>query len=146
MGAYIPLFFFQYREKEMIGMDMEICECVGICETDDKGNIIKIEREYFQQGWIFKDWEAFRDSMDAPCYVPELDNIVYTKRDFLVLCNNQEEIAEELFEQLDWQSPSTLFNEWEDMGEIEACEGCGKLLLVFGLERCPYCGNGITKG
>ena len=55
--------------------------------------------------------------MDAPCYVPELDDTVYTKKDFLQLCNNQEEIAEELFEQLDWQSPSTLFNEWEDMGE-----------------------------
>ena len=31
-------------------MDMEIGECVGICKTDDKGHIIKIEREYFQQG------------------------------------------------------------------------------------------------
>ena len=63
--------------------------------------------------------------MDAPCYVSELDDTVYTKKDFLALCNNQEEIAEELFMQLDWQSPSTLFNEWEDMGEIGACEKCG---------------------
>ena len=102
-----------------------------------------LEREYFQQGWIFKDWRAFRNNMDAPCYVPELDDTVYTKKDFLQLCNNQEEIAEELFEQLDWQSPSTLFNEWEDMGEIGACEICGKLLLVFGLERCPYCRRSI---
>ena len=126
-------------------MDMETCECVGICKTDDKGHIIKIEREYFQQGWIFKDWGAFRSSMDAPCYVPELDDTVYTKKDFLALCNNQEEIAEELFMQLDWQSPSTLFNEWEDMGEIGACEKCGKLLLVFGLERCSYCGKDIAE-
>ena len=124
-------------------MDMEIGECVGICKTDDKGHIIKIEREYFQQGWIFKDCGSFRNNMDAPCYVPELDDTVYTKKDFLQLCNNQEEIAEELFEQLDWQSPSTLFNEWEDMGEIGDCEDCGKLLLVFGLEKCPYCGRDI---
>lgn len=74
-------------------MDVEIGGCVGICETDDKGNIIKIEREYFRQGWIFKDWGAFRDSMDAPCYVPELNDTVYTKRDFLALCNDQEETA-----------------------------------------------------
>ena len=65
-------------------MDMETCECVGICKTDDKGHIIKIEREYFQQGWIFKDWGAFRNSMDAPCYVPELDDTVYTKKDFAI--------------------------------------------------------------
>ena len=55
-------------------------------------------------------------------------------------------LGDKLFEQLDWQSPSTLFNEWEDMGEIEACKKCGKLLLVSGLERCPYCGNNITEG
>ena len=41
-----------------------------------------LEREYFQQGWIFKDWRAFRNNMDAPCYVPELDDTVYTKKDF----------------------------------------------------------------
>ncbi len=52
-----------------------------------------LEREYFRQGWIFKDWRAFRNNMDAPCYVPELDDTVYTKKNFLALCNNQEEIA-----------------------------------------------------
>ena len=35
---------FQYREKEILGIDMETGECVGICKTDDKGHIIKIER------------------------------------------------------------------------------------------------------
>ena len=43
-GEAIPLSFFQYREKEILGIDMETDECIGICETDDKGHIIKIER------------------------------------------------------------------------------------------------------
>lgn len=83
--------------------------------------------------------------MDAPCYMPELDDTVYTGRDFLELCNGQEEIAEELFSQLDWQCPSALFNEWEDMGVVKTCEGCGKLSLTFGMERCPYCGSDILR-
>lgn len=44
-------------------MNMETYECVGICETDDKENTIRLEREYFRQGWIFKDWGAFRRKM-----------------------------------------------------------------------------------
>ena len=36
--------FCKYREKETIGIDMETDECIGICETDDKGHIIEIER------------------------------------------------------------------------------------------------------
>ena len=44
VGEAIPLSFFQYREKEILGIDMQTDECIGICETDDKGHIIKIER------------------------------------------------------------------------------------------------------
>lgn len=122
-------------------MKVDICERIGVCKVDAEGNPVELRREFFGQGWVFKDWGAFRDRLDAPCYVPELDDTVYTRRDFLELCNNQEEIAEELFDQLDWQSPSTLFNEWEDMGVVEECGGCGKLFLASGVKRCPYCGR-----
>jgi len=44
VGEAIPLSFFQYREKEILGIDMETDECIGILETDDKGHIIEIER------------------------------------------------------------------------------------------------------
>lgn len=122
-------------------MEVNICERIGVCKVDAEGNLVELEKEYFSQGWVFKDWGAFRDEMDAPCYVAELDDTVYTRRDFLELCNGQEEIADELFEELDWQSPCTLFNEWEDMGTVETCGGCGKLFLTFGIEKCPYCGR-----
>lgn len=59
---------------------------VGECETDQNGRIIRLERECFGQGWIFKDWEAFRNRENAPCYVPELHDTAYTKKDFVVLC------------------------------------------------------------
>lgn len=124
-------------------MEINIHERIGVCKVDADKNLVELEREFFGQGWIFKDWGAFDNRIDAPCYVPELDDTVYTRRDFLELCNGQEEIAGELFYQLDWQSPSTLFNEWEDMGAVETCEGCGKLFMAFGVERCPYCGIGI---
>ena len=93
------------------------CERIGICKVDQDGNIIELQREFFGQGWVFKDWEAFQNRPDAPCYVPELHNAVYTRNDLIALCNGQEEMAEELFDQLDWQSPSTLMDEWERTGE-----------------------------
>ena len=99
-------------------MAVKICERIGICKVDKDGNIIELQREFFGQGWVFKDWEAFRNHPDAPCYVPELTDAVYTRNDLMALCNGQEELAEELFDQLDWQSPSTLMDEWERTGEI----------------------------
>ena len=41
------------------------------------------------------------------------------------ICNNQEEIAEELFYGVGWQSPCTLMNDWEVAGEIDTCENYG---------------------
>ena len=34
----------------------------------------KLMREYYRQGWIFKDEEAFLNRPDAVCYVPELSD------------------------------------------------------------------------
>lgn len=52
-----------------------------------------IEREYYGQGWIFKDEEAFLLYPDQVCYVPELLDSAYTQQDFLNLCNGQEKFA-----------------------------------------------------
>ena len=80
-----------------------------------------------------------------PCYVPELSDTVYTGNDLLSLCNGQEEIAEELFYEMDWPSPSMLINEWETDGEISTCARCGKLLLADEEYSCPYCGSSIER-
>lgn len=99
----------------------------------------KITREYFEQGDIFKDYEAYESDLEKPCYIPELFDSVYTHRDFLNICNNQEEIARELFDSVNWQSPETLFNEWDDQCELDACEECGKLFFCYEVESCPHC-------
>ena len=56
-----------------------------------------IEREYFGQGWIVKDEEAFLLYPELVCYVPELYDNTYTRQDFLDMCNGQEEFATMLF-------------------------------------------------
>ena len=127
-------------------MAVKIRKRIGICRVDKDGNIIELQREYFGQGWVFKDWEAFQNRPDAPCYVPELDDAVYTKNDFMALCNGQEEIAEELFYEVDWQSPSTLMNDWEIAGEIATCGNCGKLLMSYSVKKCPHCGADVPEG
>lgn len=119
-------------------MDIKICGRIGICKVDADGNIVELKREFFGQGWVFKDWDAFQNRPAAPCYVPELDDTVYTRNDFMNLCNNQEEIAEELFYEVDWQNPCMFMNEWEIYGEIDTCEKCGKLQLYF----CCYIAGG----
>lgn len=101
-----------------------------------------IERDYFQQGWIVKDEEAFLHYPEKVCYVPELSDSTYTRNDFLDMCNGQEEFAAMLFEMVDWQSPETLKNELFDMREIEFCPVCKKLYFMAGEEKpCPVCGT-----
>ncbi len=41
-------------------------------ETEDTEAVI--DRDYYRQGWIFKDEEAFLHYPDKVCYVPELSD------------------------------------------------------------------------
>lgn len=127
-------------------MPLQVCERVGSCRVDEDGNIVELEREFFSHGYIFKDWDAFYHKPDAPCYVPELDDTVYTGADFRKLCGSQEEIAEELFYEVDWQSPSTLLDEWERDGEIATCGKCGKMFMSYNVKKCPHCGAANHNG
>ena len=77
-------------------------------ETEEQEAVI--DREYYRQGWIFKDEEAFHHYPERVCYVPELSDEGYTRQDFLDMCNGQEDVAALLFESVDWQSPETLLN------------------------------------
>lgn len=100
-----------------------------------------IDREYYRQGWIFKDEEAFRLHPEQVCYVPELSDEGYTRQDFLAMCNGQEELAEFLFEMVDWQSPETLKSELLATYEIDFCLVCKKYYFMQGEQiPCPICG------
>ncbi len=101
-----------------------------------------INLEYYRQGYIYKNFDAFLNKTDEICYVPELcsdeeiktieNSYTYTYKDFIELaegfyrtqegvkewCDNNNvtpyDIALDLFESVDWQSPDTLLDEWSD--------------------------------
>ena len=114
---------------------------------NEDGNGEKIEREFYGQGMIFKNDEAFYDEEhpDRVCYIPELSDSKYTRNSFLTICNNQPELAEELYQSVDWQHPETLMDEWERDGEVDTCEACGKLFNCYDETSCPHCGAKYKK-
>lgn len=77
-----------------------------------------------------KSWEQL--GMDEVCYVPEygyeeFKNVpsfedIYSKRDFIDICNGNEGLAQNLYEDVDWQSPETLWYEWNMYGTLETID------------------------
>lgn len=84
-------------------------------------------------GFIFKDYEAYEKDWNAPCYVPEYagedasitkDGVeyecggencdYYTHNDLLELCFGNREWCDALFNELDWCYPETIINEEDD--------------------------------
>lgn len=105
-----------------------------------------IERGYYRQGWIFKDEEAYLDEEhpDRICYIPELSDSLYSRKDFLDMCNGQKEFADELFYESDWQHPESLMTDWIVNNEWVKCRHCGSL-IDYGDgcndTKCPKCGE-----
>lgn len=82
------------------------------------------------QGYGYKSYEAWdSDNADIIVYIPEycyitnqnsmgieyktLDiNSCYTKQDFLDITKNNLQESEALFDAVDWQHPTTLWDEW----------------------------------
>jgi hypothetical protein len=98
-----------------------------------------IEREFYGQGYIFKDEEAYDTGLDNVCYIPELSDAVYTHQSFLDLMDGQEELARDLFDCVDWQHPETLLEEDYINGEYDDCQECGRMFACYDRTECPYC-------
>ena len=90
---------------------------------DENGEGEKIVREFYGQEHIFKDEDAFYHRPDDPCYIPELSDTVYTRNSILQECNQQDDLAEEVFEALDWQHVISLLEDWQrhEKGELAGC-------------------------
>jgi hypothetical protein len=105
-----------------------------------------IERDYSEQGCIFKDEEAFENHTDKACYIPELSDTVYTRQAFLDLCGGNASLARECFEVVDWQHPETWVEEQFQHGEWDACDECGWVFSIYHnadepeISECPHCG------
>lgn len=111
-------------------MDMRKQDRIGTVEADDEGRIIHVKKGPTWQGVCFKDWEAFYNHPDQPCYVAEYDetgDIAWTHNSFLALAEWDERIAEYLFETVDWQSPTSLLAEELRNHFIVRCQCCGNL-------------------
>ena len=114
-------------------------QVIGECEVDEDGGIVKIERGWFRQGYVYKNPEVYYNDKKAVCYVPDLSDEAYTGQDFLDMCNGQPEIADRVFEAVDWQGPGAYLGEL-DGDELCRCE-CGKWYWCYGISHCPYCGS-----
>lgn len=104
------------------------------------GNVPEvIKKSFYGQGVIYKNTEAFESDLDTVCYIPELFEDKYTRRDFLRICNQQEEIARVVFEAVDWQSPETYVDELFRDQELSVCEQCEKWYWSYDGQKCPSC-------
>ncbi len=73
------------------------------------------------QGLFFKDELAYKNNMNAPCYVPEcyfddedeVTDSFYTHRSLLEICGYNEELCDACFAALSWQSPEIWLDELE---------------------------------
>lgn len=104
---------------------------------------------YCNEGVVYKDEEAFKTGVGV-CYINEygfdcaddgdlfsfIDKAInatelegnryitncggYTRADLVALCNGNEEIAEDLFNHLDWMAAETLWYEWLEDEEFFA--------------------------
>lgn len=115
-------------------------------EDKENGTLEVINRDYYRQGWIFKDEEAYLDEEhpNRVCYIPELSDSLYTRKDFLDMCKNQTDFADELFYGSDWQHPESLMQDWIVNNEWVECPHCGSLINYgdgFNDTKCPKCGR-----
>lgn len=96
---------------------------LGLCEVAENGYVFT--GEYSNNGYIFKDEEAFEKNWDAPCYVPEgeielVDRCeFYTHNDLLKLCYNNHKLCDRIFFKLDWQYPETLLDDLDIHCDIQ---------------------------
>lgn len=107
----------------------------NIGEILESGTIVRGETE---QGKVYKNYDAF-ESRVGICYIPELNDTAYTYDDILAECNGSEDITREIFYTLDWQSPSSLYNDYLNSEEIHQCTGCKKSFFCYEVDLCPFC-------
>ena len=86
--------------------------------------------------WAVHDYEMGNSSLEKLCKTISSVSVGYTHRDFLNLCNNQEEVASVVFDTVDWQYPETYFDEMFTTYELDEYEG--KLVLTEGMSLKEY--------
>lgn len=87
---------------------------VGSKDIHEDGTIT-YSKDWYRQGFVYKDEEAFLFSEDDVCYIAEDDypeeEKHYTRTDILRMCDNDLKKARYVFYMLDWQHPETVCDE-----------------------------------
>lgn len=140
-------------------MTKEITVEIGRKVYDEKGNLIGIVEGRSENGYCFKDFDAYEKRPDDVCYIGEyamqdlteeldalkseynegklsydeyikevadsINSAGWTKNEIVDMWGGLEKFADALFYDccLDWQEPSTLFEEWFD-GNTDFEEMC----------------------
>lgn len=109
-----------------------------IGEILENGEII---RGLSAQGEVYKNSKAFYEKSNEVCYLSELNDYKYTYKDFLNLAHGSEEVAEFLFDDVNYQSPEALLEDYLSADEVHDCLCCEKMYVSYGVDYCPYCGQ-----
>ncbi|MCD8398117.1 MAG: hypothetical protein LUD12_13220, partial [Lachnospiraceae bacterium] len=84
--------------------------------------------------------EADEEKQDV-CYIPENHCILYHHKDFSNIARGNEELAEKLYDYVDWQLPEVALDEWLIEGEVKECRVCHHYIHGFDENTCPHCGS-----
>lgn len=101
---------------------------VGTVSYDANRSKDVFTREYCGEGEYFADEVAFRYFRNVVCHVCEHSEPTdpndesgiigpdqgVTRSDLVAMCGGDENKAAELFGRLDWRSPTTLLDDWDD--------------------------------
>ena len=109
-----------------------------IGEILENGEIVRGETA---QGYVYKNSKAFYDKTNEVCYIPELHDTEYTYEDFMSMCGNSFEVASDLFDVVDWQSPESQLEDYISNDEVSTCTSCDKMFLSYEVYNCPYCNH-----
>lgn len=69
--------------------------------------VVYIERGATEQGYVYKNFEAFENG-NGICYIPELSDTTYDRKYF---DDNFGDLATEVFDTIDWQLPDSYYDE-----------------------------------
>lgn len=99
--------------------------------------------EYAGQGHFYKSEIAFRYFRDVTCYLSESEiedeeSEGSSYNDILELCKGDKTLAQNIFHEVDWQHPSTLYEDWEreclngasfdERGYLCKCNNCDTIM------------------
>lgn len=112
------------------------------------GRKFHIKKGEYEGLKIFKSKYLFDAQEDAPCYVPPDSKTVYTRKDFVRICEGNSKLERKLFGELYSCSPEDLLKTMIRQCRVGRCQECNKLIVTRDengiYEFCDDCGFDIV--